>query len=412
MIKKIPISQLRLGMYIHDLDLGWIDHPFLQNRFKLTNQADLDKILSLQLREVYIDTAKGLDILDQTAGIGKNLAEVQHEIQKSMEDLAKKYPDNEYHAPRNEEWQRAQLVMTEANQVVTHMLEDVRLGKQLEVERLEPVIGQIVKSVFRNQDALMGMIRIREMDKYTFEHSVSVSVLLTAFCKSLGMPYEIIHQAAIGGILHDIGKVKIPLEILNKPGPLAEQEFITMRGHVNRSMEIIESLSEISEISRAIIVEHHERYDGSGYPFQKKEEEISLHGQMAAIVDVYDALTSNRCYHKGKSPHWVLGKLIEWSKYHFNPTLVQKFIRCIGVYPVGTLVLLQSGRLGVVIELNEGDLLRPIIKLAYDKNRQRHLSLTTLNLARQDITTPDRIIGSESPEIYNLRVDMILNSKN
>ncbi|CAK0756436.1 Phosphodiesterase [Gammaproteobacteria bacterium] len=403
MIKKIKKNQLRIGMFIHDLDLGWMDHPFLKSKFKLTTNDALQKILSLKLQEVYIDTDKGLDVEQ-----GQNVSEVREEVKKTMDELMVPYPIKDLRIPLKEEWSRAIKVKKEASLVVTKMMEDARLGKQIEIEQLDPVVEKLVRSIFNNQNALLGMVRIREMDKYTFEHSVSVAVLLTSFCKALGMHPSIIHQVGIGGLLHDIGKTKVPLNILNKPGQLDEDEFVIMRHHVDYSQEILASAKGISEISRGIIYEHHERYDGSGYPLGKESDKISVYGQMAAVVDVYDALTSNRCYHKGKSPHWVLGKLIEWSKYHFQPEIVQKFIRCIGIYPVGTLVLLQSGRLAMVLELNESDLLRPVVKLVYDKNKRRHLPAMLLDLAKQPSEPFDKIIGSELPEDYRLRTDVLL----
>ncbi|CAK0763400.1 HD-GYP domain-containing protein [Gammaproteobacteria bacterium] len=401
MIKKIKITQLRLGMFIHDLDIGWMDHPFLAKRFKLTSTKDMEKIFSLKLQEIYIDTQKGLDVDE-----GKNIVEVRNESQKRMEETIP-YLGEIKKIPIKDEWPRAGKIKKEALQVVSRLMDDARLGRQVETERLEPVVEGMIQSIFNNQDALLGAMRIRKMDKYTFEHSVSVAALLTSFCKTMGMSHDIIRQAAIGGLLHDIGKSMVPSEILNKPGRLTEEEFSIMRRHVDYGHEILKN-SSLSDISNGIIFEHHERYDGSGYPINKNSEEISRYGRMAAIVDVYDALTSHRCYHQGKSPHWVLGKLTEWSKYHFDPKLIQLFICCVGIYPVGTLTLLQSGRLAVVVELNEGDLLRPVVKVVYDKNRRRPLPTMRLDLANQSSEPFDKIIGSESPDDYRLQMDTLL----
>ncbi len=411
MIKKVKTSQLRAGMFVHDLDMGWMEHPFLLKRFKLTGK-DIEKILALKLREVYIDTEKGLD-----TDSGTDIADVRTEVQKRIEEASVTPPpppaapsrfDTIQKVPVKEEWFRANKIRKESLQIVSNLMADARLGRQIETDHLDTVVEGMMQSVFSNQDALLGAMRIRTMDRYTFEHSVSVTVLVTAFCKSMGMSSDAIREVAIGGLLHDIGKSRVPSGILNKPGRLTEEEFSVMRQHVDFGGEILEA-SDISDISRGVVMEHHERYDGSGYPFSKNNETISLYGRMAAIVDVYDALTSTRCYHQGKSPHWVLSKLIEWSKYHFDPELVQRFIRCVGIYPVGTLVVLKSGRLAVVIELNEGNLLAPIVKVVYDKNKRCHLPTMRLDLAQQTTVPADKIVGSDVPDTYQLNMEAILS---
>ncbi|CAK0763946.1 HD-GYP domain-containing protein [Gammaproteobacteria bacterium] len=407
MIKKIPVEELQVGMYIHDINLGWIDHPFSSKNFKLTSPKILQKILNLKVREVYIDTERGLD-----ASKGQSASEVRAQVESDLEKLASPLPSKKSptSVPIQEEWANALEIREDASRVVSKMMEDARLGKQIEIEQADPAVENIVDSIFRNQDALLGAIRIREMDQYTFEHSVSLSVLMVSFCKHMGMSQIELRHAGMGGLLHDVGKSRIPLEILNKPGKLTDEEFSIMRKHVEYSRDILKSWEKMSPISQGIIFEHHERFDGSGYPAGKKGNEISLYGQMAAVVDVYDALTSTRCYHTGKSPHWVLGKLIEWSKFHFNPEIVQRFIRCVGIYPIGTFVSLKSGKLAVVSESNEKDLLHPVVKLIFDTKRSCRLPNVACNLAEQSGPNADQIVGSEIPESYGFRVGDILNS--
>ncbi len=188
------------------------------------------------------------------------------------------------------------------------MMEDARLGRQLEVERVSPLIERMVGSIFSNKDALLGLTRIRRMDRYTFEHSVSSAVLMVSFARTLGLDKECIREIGVGALLHDIGKTLVPPEILNKPACLTDEEFVIMRGHVVHSRQLLEGSKGISPVAPGVAAEHHERMDGSGYPNGIKGDEISRYGQMAAIVDVYDAITADRVYHKGMESHRALRK--------------------------------------------------------------------------------------------------------
>jgi putative nucleotidyltransferase with HDIG domain len=182
----------------------------------------------------------------------------------------------------------------EANRIVRNLIQDVRLGKQVELEQLDPVVENIITSVFRNQDALLPLLRLKDHDNYTFQHSVSVCALLVSFARGLKLERPIIKEIAIGGLLHDVGKAKVPDDILNKPAKLTEAEFAKMKSHVVQSILILQNTPGISQIALDVAGQHHERFDGTGYPNKLKGDEISLYGRMGAIVDVYDAITSDR----------------------------------------------------------------------------------------------------------------------
>ena len=350
-IKKIAAARLKPGMFIHDLNCGWMDHPFLSTRFRLDSDKDARKILEAGIREVYIDTGLGLD--DSGA---PTAAEVRSELDGEMQQIA----EGKAAAPRastREELSRAHKIHSEANLIMRSIMHDVRLGKQVQVEQMEPMVEKMASSILRNSGALLSLTRIKNKDEYTFQHSVGVAALLIAFCRGLGLDEETLRQAGIGGMVHDVGKMQTPDSILNKPGKLTDDEFTVMRHHVVASREILEITPNISQTALHVAAQHHERFDGSGYPNRLKGEEISLIGQMAAIVDVYDAITSDRVYHKGMAPTEALRKLYEWSKFHFNPELVHAFVKVIGIYPVGTLVRMESGRLAVVVEHRKSNML-------------------------------------------------------
>jgi len=393
MIKKVSKIDLRLGMFIHDLNCGWMEHSFLRNSFMLRKDSDLQKIMDSGISEVYIDTVKGID-----ASGSPTLGEVQADLAARMLDLSSPKPPPGGHTTHLEELGFAKKIQQEANKVIHSVLGDVRLGRQIQVERLQPVVAQITESILRNPGTLVSLGRIREGDTYTFQHSVSVCTLLVSFCHYLELSPEIIHEAGIGGMLHDIGKMRIPDHILNKPAKLTDEEFAIMKEHVTLGLEILRGTPGISRTVVQVAGEHHERFEGSGYPEQLQGGEISQLGRMAAIVDVYDALTSNRIYHKGMEPPAALTKLFEWSDHHFDAELVQHFIQAIGIYPVGSLVKLASNRLGVVMEQSAQGLLSPKVRVMYDIPRGRRLSPVDIDLA--DPACDDSIVCNEDPEVW------------
>ena len=363
MIKRIRSEQLLPGMFIHDLNCGWIEHPFPFNSFRVKNEATVRKVLANGIREVYIDTAAGLDVAD-----AQTKEEVDSEIHAGITRVAegaKPLPPTQL----RDEIVVARKVHSEANQVVHNILTDVRLGKRIEVEQADPVVEHITDSIFRNRDALTSLSRIKQKDNYTFQHSVSVCALLVSFGHAMGVGKDELRALGIGGLLHDIGKMKVPDIVLNKPAALTAPELLVMQSHAALGRDILSQTSGVPESAILVTGQHHERYDGTGYPDKLKESAISDYGQMASIVDVYDALTSNRVYHRGMEPTAALKKLFEWSKFHFNEELVQQFIRVIGIYPVGTLVSLASGLLAVVVQQGENSLLHPVVRAVFDPEK-------------------------------------------
>ncbi len=397
MTKKISIEQLKPGMYVSDLGSDWMSHPFLRSAFAVKDEAMVKKIAESGIHEVYIDPSRGDDVPD--APTAEEVTEhLEHEMLRAAVE-----PVPERRIPAGEEMARAKKIHGEANRIIHAIMQDVRLGQQVKLEQAEPVVMQMTESILRNGGALLSLTRVKNKDDYTFMHSVSVCALLVSFCRAMGMEADTIHLAGIGGLLHDIGKVKVPDKILNKPGRLSDEEFKVMKCHVVESKKILAETDGIAETSIQVAAQHHERHDGSGYPEGLKGEAITQMGQMAAICDVYDAITSERCYHKGLVPHEALRKIFEWSKFHFNPALVQAFLRTIGIYPVGTLVLLESGRIGVVAEQSESNLLQPRVKLFFDSRKQSYTAPLEVDLAKPlGHGGGDRIVSHESPEKWGI----------
>ncbi|HEX8403859.1 MAG TPA: DUF3391 domain-containing protein, partial [Duganella sp.] len=283
MLKKVDSSRLKVGMYIHDLSCDWMTHPFIRSRFLLSSDDEIRKIVQAGIRDVVIDCGRGLDVED-----APSLAEAQAVTEREIVEIAK--------APivtrvsLGEEMRRAVQIRHQAATLVRTVMQDARLGKAIELDQVESVVQSITESILRNPGALAGLLRIKSKDDYTFLHSVSVCTLLVAFCRSRELGADVAHQAGLGGLLHDTGKALVPDAILNKPGPLTDEEFAIVKRHPMDGYEILRKTPELGPIPLDITLRHHERRDGSGYPGQQASEQISELAQMAAIVDVYDAI--------------------------------------------------------------------------------------------------------------------------
>lgn len=398
MLKKIDVSQLQIGMFIHDMNCNWIDHPFMRNRLLLASQDEIRKIVSAGVHEIYIDTERGIDVKD-----APTIQEVQAGIEKELVEIATHPPPVVTRVSFGEELARAKQVKNQAYNLVRTVMRDARLGKAVELDQVEHVVQDITGSILRNPGALVGLLRIKTKDDYTFLHSVSVCTLLVAFCRSMNMDAEITRQAGLGGLLHDTGKALVPDDILNKPGRLTDEEFDVMRRHPEDGHKILLQMPDVGDIPLDITLHHHERMDGSGYPDKLPGDKITQLAQMAAIVDVYDAITSDRCYHRGMPAADALRKIYEWSKYHFNPMYVQAFMRCVGIYPVGTLVLLESGRLGVVTEPHETNLLAPKVNVFFSTKSNTYIKPQIVDLSKPlGMGGGDKIVSHESPSKWNV----------
>jgi len=398
MIKCIDVYDLKVGMFIEDLNCDWSAHPFFRKSFLLKSEQEIEKIVAAGIHEVYIDTSKGLDVKH-----ARTEEEVRVSLEQEMLEVIAQQPAMPLQVEIADEMARAARIKNQAHALVKTVMQDVRLGKAVELEQVDPMIESITESVLRNGGALLTLLRIKHKDDYTFLHSVSVGTLMIAFCRSVGLDRDTIHLAGLGGLLHDTGKALVPDEVLNKPGRLTDEEFDIIKRHPRDGFDILCRTDGIGEIPLDITLHHHERVDGSGYPHNLKGETISTLAKMAAIVDVYDAITADRCYHKGMAPTDALRKIYEWSKYHFDPKLVQAFMRCVGIYPVGTLVRLESGKLGVVVEQNEGSLLQPKIKTFFSTKSGVYMTPEIVDLSKPlGFGGGDKIVSHENPDKWQI----------
>jgi HD-GYP domain-containing protein (c-di-GMP phosphodiesterase class II) len=413
-LKKIKIEELKIGMFIEDLDRPWFKHPFLTNKKRITSREQIEKLEAYGILEVYIDPKKGLDF-PQDLTIPEEPAFSSEEIVGRIEEKqdTSQPPSLPEEIPLEKELGSARIVQQEAHTIIREVMQDVRLGKNVESEKVKVVVSRMIESIFRNRDALASLTRIKEYDDYTFVHSINVCILCLTLGRHLNFHAEELQQIGIGALLHDAGKMKVPLQILNKPGRVTEEEFFEIKKHPLYSMEVLEKAGGIPEASKQIALQHHERYNGRGYPYNLQGEEISKFGQISAIVDVYDAITSDRVYKKALSPYEGMQKIYEWAKIDFNQTLVERFIQCVGIYPIGTFALLDTGEMGVVSSINHEKLLRPNIHLIYQNFKNRYPQPMVVDLMEKSGDSQEfkrTIITPLDPTPWNIQVDDYLPS--
>ncbi|WP_255374933.1 HD-GYP domain-containing protein [Oleiphilus sp. HI0123] len=354
------------------------------------------------MKEVYIDTFLGEDLKD-----APTLAEIDKENEKKLAAAGELSSLNKPRLGLGEEMLAAQKVHEEAVELMGGILTDVKTGQALPIDAIDNLAEDMLDSLFRNHNALACLGCIREKDSYLMEHSVNLSVLMSIFGKSMQLDRSVLHQTISGALLHDIGKIMVPDEILHKPGKLTDDEFSQMKHHVTLGREHLLGIEGISPLTIQVVSEHHERMDGTGYPSGLCGHEISTFGRMAAIVDVYDAITADRCYHKGMTPTMAIKRLLEWSDHHLDRSLVNHFIRCIGIYPVGSLVLLESGRLGAVVEVNEFDQRSPKVRVMYHTKFKCFIKTELIDLAKP--TVQDAIVKAVDPDLFRINVKDFLS---
>jgi putative nucleotidyltransferase with HDIG domain len=398
MLKRIPVEQLRLGMHVHEFCGSWMDHPFWRNAFLLDSDKDLETIRTTGIREVWIDTAKGLDV----AG-GHAEAVVAAEVEAT---LAQANTPGKRHPPAEimQEAARAAKICEKSKQAVTSMFHEARMGQALDAGDALPIVEEITNSVMRNPGALISLARLKDKDDYTYMHSVAVCALMVSLARQLGLDDEQTRQAGLAGLLHDIGKMMIPPEVLNKPDKLTDTEFEMVKTHPTEGHKLLLEGSGIGDIALDVCLHHHEKVDCSGYPDRLCDEQISLYAKMGAVCDVYDAITSNRPYKNGWEPAESIRKMAEWSKGHFDQRIFEAFVRSVGIYPIGSLVRLKSERLAVVIEQTGKSLLTPRVKVFFSIKSNTRIQPEILDLSQP--ACRDKIVSHEDPaqwKIHNLQ---------
>ncbi len=430
MLKRIKVREVKLGMHIHEVNGAWMGKPDWRVSCLIDTTEDLHKLHTSALSEIWIDTDKGIDMDVDDAAQPRLYATIATPkvalgapaeppatpaatqaptatpcVEPSAPPLAPVAARATLRidmprAPIAQEAARAVKICAHAKQAVVSMFHEARMGKALSGNDALEVVEEISSSVLRNPGALISLARLKTKDDYTYMHSVAVCALMVSLARQMELSTEQIRQAGLAGLVHDIGKMMMPMEVLNKPGKLTNAEFDIIKGHPVAGHKILMEGENINQIALDVCLHHHEKTDGSGYPKGLKDDAISLYAKMGAVCDVYDAITSNRPYKNGWEPAESLHKMSEWSNGHFDKQVFEAFVKSIGIYPIGSLVRLESNRLAVVMEQSSKSLLTPIVKVFFSVKSNYRIPPEILDLSKPYCR--DKIAAGESAEKWGI----------
>lgn len=381
---KVKVEDLKIGMYVAELDKPWLETSFLFQGFLLGSEKDI-KVVADTCKYVYVDMERSSS---QPAAAAPPPRTMAHRGSLRTPGPIRGRTHTEV-VPRphkvgfEEELSKARTIHQQARSHIDHMFEDARMGRTVDTRGAKDLVNALVGSIVRNPDALTWMAQLRKKDEYTAQHSLSVCVLTLAFARHLGMDDATMREIGLGAFMHDIGKLRVPLEVLNKPGKLTTGEFQLMKRHPQYGSELLNRSGGVPSSTIDIAFSHHERGDGQGYPRGVRGERISNFAKMVAVVDVYDAISSDRIYHQGKSVQESMKMLYEWRGHSLDADFVEQFIQALGVYPVGSVVELNSGELAVVLSADPMTRLQPKVLVVTNAEKRLVLPRRVVDLARE-----------------------------
>lgn len=398
MLKKVKPSEVRLGMYVSGFEGSWLDHPFWRSRFEIATIEQLERIRDARVEAVIVDLSKGVGPEEQPAP-RRRPSPVDMRVPHPSPGLHSRAVDVLPHRPplagreRAAEVRRASKTLSRSKVAVTKLFSDARLGTSINTAEVAPLVEDIAQSVERDSSIIINIARLKSKDEYTFLHSVAVCALMINLARTLNLPEVQVQELGMAGLLHDIGKMAIPDSILQKPDRLDEQEFTTVRTHPEQGHAILSAAGGISATALDVCLHHHEKMDGTGYPFRIPGDGLSLAARMGAICDVYDAITSQRPYNKPMSPAEALLRMSQWPG-HFDKLLFSTFVQSLGILPAGTLVLLNSDHLAIITEEDRPGA-NAIARIFYAPFREAHVRPRDIVIHPAD--RGRRIVSIEDP---------------
>jgi putative nucleotidyltransferase with HDIG domain len=368
---KIPVSELRVGMFVSHLDRDWLETPFLLQGFHIEEEADID-VIGEYCEFVFIDDEKSLK--SKTSEHSSNVGTAR-QVRVNSDIFVPEIPLEDEH-------RRVIGTFRQARSITKSLLDDIRLGGAINTEQARHTVNECVHSVIRHPDALLWMSKMRDENEYTAEHCLNVCILAIAFGRQLGMGEQELENLGMCGLLHDVGKMKIPSQILDKPDTLTASEMRVMMGHTVHGRNLLLSSRGIYTGAIDVALSHHERIDGAGYPRQLAGNSISRFSKIIAIVDAYDAMTAERCYQSARTSTEAIKVIYKDRGSHFDEQLALKFLQTVGLYPAGSIVELYSGEIGMVIEANPRLRHLPRIVMLRDKDKQPLAKESILDLCQ------------------------------
>lgn len=371
---KVYTDQLQLGMYVSELDRPWIGSGFLFQGFQIRDKDELAKLRN-KCDYVFVDREKTPnDLVDQV--------ESERAANAIQRQAAASIVPTDHQRSLKQGVGVVGKVRERGREVMDNVLDRLEQGTAIEPEEAREVVKGISDSVAKNPDAAMWLTNLKKTSEDTAAHSMNVCALATQFARHLGYSAERIDMIGQGALLHDVGKIRTPKAILNKPGVLTPEEMKVMQQHAEQGHAVMRLMKGVSEGALQIIRNHHERLDGTGYPDKLKGHDIPEFVRVISICDTYDELISDRAYHKGMTAHQAITIMSRSAERQFGKDLMQEFIRCIGIYPVGSVVKLSDGSLGMVLSANPDARLKPIIMLLVDKDGKQIEEEKLINLAK------------------------------
>ncbi|QFU02955.1 Cyclic di-GMP phosphodiesterase response regulator RpfG [Halomonas sp. THAF5a] len=374
---QIPTSALRIGMYVAQLDRPWLETPFTLEGLLIRNQNDIKKIKKYA-STVYISVDESsTNIVHSSASLPYTKKRVDTKTNKGLP-----YEPSSNPIPIRKEIQEIGKEHADAKGMIKNLMSDSQNWHN-NLPRAKEVVKSFAQSIIRNQNALYWLTRIKNKNEYTAEHCLNVGILAMLFAKHLGWEMKNIEEVGLAGMLHDVGKMSIPAEILDKPERLSDAEFDIIKNHVLEGYKILSRDKTLPETVLRTSRDHHERINGAGYPYGKKGDDISDEAKLIAIVDTYDAITSERVYSPAQPPTEALRIIYEESGELFDKFLAVKFIECIGIYPPGSAVQLDTGETAIVVEQNPKRKLLPKVFILPSSGKQHLCNGTLLDLSQQ-----------------------------